>query len=584
MPTRRRLFSKDVIRLFANEERWTVTTGSCTVPSCTSSISNIEKSCNKSIKNSTKIPLGKNAKSSSPTDSVSSSVLSPRLGKEVRFSPPKGEKSHASAPVVTDFVGSEKVKNLVSFLDPNTTFTEVMESEKIHQNIAKRFLTQNSAKTILYRSKRSEIDNDPNFAHLSEIERHYLAMNSHNTIKCQRVRTRAIDNVGVRVDQKHKKAFFTGTHQCGSVWACRPCAVKIQTRRGIEIQKAYKWAYENKKYQVALITLTFPHKISDSLEDSLKKFTLAMKYFRKGKNYDEYKDFADYQGTMKSVEMTYGKNGWHLHSHEGQIIAYGLSAADEKRIRKFIMKKWQQACTKAGLLKHGQIADFQKVAVDIIFHSKSSDYIAKLGKEDEEVKTWGADSELAGSTNKISIVKGMSPWQLLDKAETNENYKALWLEYALTMKGKKQLVWSKGLKEKVGLKEKSDEDIAKEQTSSADLLALLSDEQWRIVLRIDPIAKKKDDRAYILWLAVNVGFEGLATYFKGHNSKLLTIDEIDLNVDIRIIENEQEKRADREAKKTKPPTAPIESPPTTPPMTAEEVLKMYNERYVKVSS
>lgn len=526
-----------------------------------------------------------------------SSVSQPRLGKEVRFSPFLGEQYHASAPVVPGSVGSKNVKNLNAFSDPQLTIQQVEESEKVHQNIAKRYHSQNIAKKILYQSARENIDNDPNFSHLSEIERHYKAMNSHNTIKCFRTRSRSATNVGVRVDHEHSKAFFTGTHVCSSVWACKVCSTKINVRRGTEVQIAYDWAYNpskrekedistmGKTYQVALITFTAPHSIDDTLEDFNKKFDLAHKYLRKGENYDKYKKSVDYQGVIKSKEVTYGDfNGWHPHSHEGQIISFNLTKEKEAQIRKFILNEWKKACKKAGLLKHGQTKDFEEHAVDIIFHSKASNYIAKMGTEDEEVTEWGADAELTGSINKLGKIKGLSPWQLLERGETSEKYKALWLEYAFVMKGKKQLVWSRGLKEKVGLKDKSDEEVAKEQTSSADLLALLTDEQWRIVLRIDPVAKKKDDRAYILWLAVNAGFQGLSDYFKDHKSILLTVDEIDLNVNIKILEDIQEKQADREqAKKTKPSTVPIEPPPVAPPMTAEEVLKMYDERYFKIS-
>ncbi|MFH4351647.1 rolling circle replication protein, Rep63 protein, partial [Acinetobacter baumannii] len=38
----------------------------------------------------------------------------------------------------------------------------------------------------------------------------------------------------------------------------------------------------------------------------------------------------------------------------------------------------------------------------------------------------------------------------------------LWQEFAISMKGARQLVWSRGLKKLVGIGEKSDEEIANE--------------------------------------------------------------------------------------------------------------------------
>ncbi|GMB02275.1 protein rep [Pelosinus sp. IPA-1] len=433
------------------------------------------------------------------------------LVKEKKSSPfLSGEK--ASLTYTTEgFEGVEKPRNLKSHFDSNLSLSKMKESDDSHKNLHNKYMRQNKSRKILYAFERLILDTDPQYSHLTELERHYKAMNSHSTIKCLRVKTRNSDNVGIRVDHKHKKAHYTGVMVCGSPWACPLCASKIQNRRAIEIQEAFKWAYRDKQFQMMMVTLTFPHGIADDLGEMMEKLKIAMVYFRKGANYDKFKKSIGYQGMIKAQEITWGQiNGWHPHTHELQIINYDIDQKEEKRISKFILNQWEMACKKAGLLKHGSIADFRKKAVHIIFHAKDSDYLAKLNNED---RAWGADKEMASASTKKGRMTGLSPFQILDQSDENEEFQNLYLEYALKMKGKRQLVWSKGLKEKVGIKDKTDEELALEESSESDLLALFTNEQWYIVL-------KNKDRAYVQWLAVNYGFEGLAQYFEKHGSIL----------------------------------------------------------------
>lgn len=442
-------------------------------------------------------------------------VESPLVRKESSSTPIdliKGSSCHT----VEGLKGFQKVLNLKPVFNENLDLTHLKESDDFYESLSKKYLRQNKSRKILYNFERLILDNDPQYSHLTELERHYKAMNSHSTIKCLRVKTRNTDNVGIRVDHKHNKAHYSGTMICGSPWACPLCASKIQNRRAIEIQEAFKWAYRDKKFQMMMVTLTFPHGLDDDLGEMLEKHKLAMKYFREGKKYTNFKKSIGYQGLIKATEITWGQfNGWHPHTHELQIINYDIAPKEEKRIKEFILNQWEFACKKAGLLKHGSIADFRKVAVHIIFHAKDSDYLAKLNNED---RAWGADREMASASTKKGRATGLAPFQLLDQSDGNELYQNLYLEYALKMKGKRQLIWSKGLKEKVGIKDKTDEELAKEQTTETDLLALFTDHQWKIIL-------KNKDRAYVQWMAVNTGFEGLAQYFEEHGS-ILSMPEI----------------------------------------------------------
>jgi hypothetical protein len=62
----------------------------------------------------------------------------------------------------------------------------------------------------------------------------------------------------------------------------------------------------------------------------------------------------------------------------------------------------------------------------------------------------------------------------------------LWKTYALSFKGKKQLVWSRGLRVALGLDiELTDEELATATDEPSTMLATLSFAQWRAVLGND---------------------------------------------------------------------------------------------------
>ncbi|MDF5642993.1 hypothetical protein P3738_25080, partial [Vibrio parahaemolyticus] len=54
-----------------------------------------------------------------------------------------------------------------------------------------------------------------------------------------------------------------------------------------------------------------------------------------------------------------------------------------------------------------------------------------------------------------------------------------WLEYSEAIDGKRRLYWSPELKERVGLSEKTDEEIAAEQDDHAVIVYQMLDGEWR---------------------------------------------------------------------------------------------------------
>lgn len=291
----------------------------------------------------------------------------------------------------------------------------------------------------------------------------------HRTAKCKIVRR--ADYIGVHLAPEYGAAFFTGLVTCGSLWVCPVCAAKIQERRRAEIAQAIDWAYAN-GFQPVMVTLTFPHQAWHKLSRLLEQQAMALQRLRAGQPWDRFKRSIGFQGMIRALELTYGEAGWHPHTHEIWLVNKNAKAA---AMKEEIVLRWESACRRAGLIPDGSVDGFREHSVDVKGNCSASDYLAKQ----DDSRHWGADRELAKSSTKAGRAKGLHPFGLLaNAADGNRRAGRLFLAYAIATKGKRQLFWTKGLKQRVSLRDFSDEVIAEQEREPADLLGMLSPADW----------------------------------------------------------------------------------------------------------
>lgn len=298
---------------------------------------------------------------------------------------------------------------------------------------------------------------------------------------------RRAPDVGVHFSAQYQSAHYSGLATCASVWACPVCAAKIQQRRRGELAQLVNWAYAQ-GHEPIMVTLTFPHCRFDSLADLLSKQREAFRIFRAGKAWQSFKQRHGFQGLVRSLELTHGRNGWHPHTHELWVVD-PLDKRERNAFVEYVLERWAKACRKAGLLDGADARaerDFYAHSTDVRFQVKDSDYLAKQ----DSARAWGVDRELAASTSKKGKAKGVHPHEFLVRQAKGDF--DLFLEYVNAMKGSRQLYWSTGLKAKVGVDELTDETLAEETREQADLLGLLTPEQWRVVRGNDARAELLD--------------------------------------------------------------------------------------------
>lgn len=299
----------------------------------------------------------------------------------------------------------------------------------------------------------------------------------HRTSLCKHAMTGAEVHLFQKVAEV-KKGYFVGLQTCGSVWTCPVCANRIQEVRRQEIAAAMTYFYKAAK-QACMVTFTFPHTAANSLKELLEKFSKSLHDFKSGKGWATFKNKNGFDGLIRSLEITRGGNGWHPHTHELLFIDKDINEDDFKN---WMLKRWLSVCIKSGLVDANDIKkqeQFLEHSLDFKFNCSTSDYLAKF----DDKSNWGIDREIAKASTKQGKKDGMHPFEL-----AHRGYNALFIEYTEAIKGRAQLFWSRGLKDKIGLNDIQDEDIT-EENEDDNFIGSLDKDEWSKTVKTELRAK-----------------------------------------------------------------------------------------------
>lgn len=275
-------------------------------------------------------------------------------------------------------------------------------------------------------------------------------------------------SVEIWVSERFHQAHLKGLVVCGSVWTCPVCAAKITERRRAEISEALARA-RIKGLAVVMITVTLQHKRGAALGDLLRVLADAWRRVQQGSAWVRIKKRFGLIKPISGLETTWGAaNGWHPHKH----ILYFCKAGqvDHAALEAAISERWRSELAELGHYASGLYGVKVQVGDD-----KAADYVSK----------WGLDFELAKSPVKKGRAGGYSPFQLLQLARDGQAWAGdLFREYAAAMNGRKQLHWSPGLRDLLGLsQEKTDSELANQGIEASYLFAHLTWKQYQVVLR-----------------------------------------------------------------------------------------------------
>ena len=343
--------------------------------------------------------------------------------------------------------------------------------EEAHRGSAEVSCAQDTARAVapllVINTRMASIEKNKGIARVEKWRLQSVArelLPGHRVGKCYRVMIKKV--VSVFRSNESKKSFYGGLCVCGSIWACPVCASKISEKRRVELEKV-----DTKKYFMFMVTITIQHNKNDDLQNLFTGLVESWRSVKSGRWWQDFKKENQIVGSIQGLEVTYGLgSGWHPHKH---IIFFSeLPILDLEKIKNDLYKQYAKKLDTFGLYasaSHG---------LDVVVVDKgNANYAAKFCK-------WGAIHEITKSI----VKKGKSnknefryqPFDLL--GSDNWEVKKRFVEYVRVFKGCKQLVYSLGLRAKLGLGVvASDLELAEHQDEKSYLLATLSPLDWQII-------------------------------------------------------------------------------------------------------
>lgn len=334
-----------------------------------------------------------------------------------------------------------------------------------------------------------------------------LSPDNHRVCICTKYRIPNAENATITRNLDEKRASFGGLVKCGDVWACPVCSRKISEERRVELQKAVETA-KKRGMGALMLTLTHSHGIKDKLKDNRDFMQKCWSRLTSGRWWAEMRDYFGIVGHVRSIEITHGEHGWHLHIHT--LIFTDSHDVDTELMESYFKSRWVGIVERAG----GKATKANGATLST-HENKIAEYIAKFGHmpNDENAErlaspgnTWNESHEIAKQVSKVARTEsGRTPFQLLKDSNNGDNKSAaLYVEYVKAMKHARQLVWSKGLKELLlDEEEKTDDEIANEP--EIETVATIDIKTFRVLSRcglrgvvLDMAANGKDKELHQL--------------------------------------------------------------------------------------
>ncbi|MCX4547253.1 hypothetical protein [Streptomyces sp. NBC_01565] len=203
-------------------------------------------------------------------------------------------------------------------------------------------------------------------------------------------------------------------------------------------------------------------------------------------------------GTTRTIEITWGANGWHSHAH---VLIWTEDPATDHHaelIEQELYDRWAQRCKAVGLPTpaRGEIrkSDGKRVGKGVDVTAATREKADALGRYVVKLQEGGALAmEMTRADLKVARgQKGKTALELAAYAAAgNQQAIDLWHEFEFATRGVQCLTWSRGLRERlaplVELDEREDNEIPEEEvaeTPEAPSLLIARDAWWRAIVPV----------------------------------------------------------------------------------------------------
>jgi hypothetical protein len=230
------------------------------------------------------------------------------------------------------------------------------------------------------------------------------------------------------------------------VWACPVCAARITEKRAEELRAALAKNTELGG-SAGFATFTVSHKHEDSLQTVLEGFLASFRYLTSKPSYKRLRARWGVRGSVRVLEVTYGRNGWHVHAHVLFFFEGKHDAGDVVGFEAELFPLWESAAA-----RHSLTMSRERGVQVVLAYGTVEDYVAKYGHGPR----WEVPREMTKGHIKrgrsVDGLKHLTPWEMLAFAAAGDvRCGARFRECVEHFDGKAQLGWSPGLRASLGL-------------------------------------------------------------------------------------------------------------------------------------
>ena len=421
---------------------------------------------------------------------------------------------------------STKLNLFIEDVNKNKSIDTSFSEQK---NIIECSCADKNHKKTIHKAKRKLYKKNRNISQESRI----LAGKTSYT--CGSVR--GLGHVSTERDKKGN-SILNGLNHCNSVYQCRLCAIRILSRKQLELETVNK-EHIKTGGSVLLVSLTIKNSKEDSFESLLGSTktqkgilwaysNLSYKYKRR---FQKLLDLYSVDFSVRVFESTWGKNGFHVHTHSLFYLKRTLSKEELLEFKTQFYELWKMSLGDVGLT-----CDFEH-GIDIRDGSNAGKYIAK----------WSGASELSSGHVKKAKNGNFTMSQLNDLL-IDENQKDLPLaqvksvlkEYYKGCHGKKFMTWTGNTKLKnqylnnANLEEMSDKDCVETSNIESKEKVVIGNSTFK------EIYNKKQVHEFRTSFELE-GFEGI---LKFANSLSISTKDFHFVKDVDLTEEDKLKKID----------------------------------------
>lgn len=282
------------------------------------------------------------------------------------------------------------------------------------------------------------------------------------------------------------RATWGGLQNSRSVWGSPLAAKQIASKRGVQVGLAFgNWLERNMERRVVFATFTLAHNRNQTLRHLWDSVAKCWHGVTAGNPWVRAKSKYGIAHWVKSTEVTHGANGWHVHVHAVLLLNQPLTQSSQTALHSWLYGRWAKKAVKLGLKaptrKHG--VDIRQIG------GSTTDQSAKVAAYLVKGALNGLGKEITGGANKTARKTSRTPFQILESightTKGTKEYKRLvklWHTWEDVSNGRRQIAWSRGSKEALGVANLSDAELVAlseaEERQDAYSVAQIPREAW----------------------------------------------------------------------------------------------------------